>query len=150
MRANVSHANAHTRTGTRKSLALHMHMRFYVLTCVHVRARACVCDVGEQDVLLLTTTVGGLGLNLTGADTVVFVEHDWNPMKDLQVFLFSRSIARKRERQRTAEREREGERERNSHPVLRTYTHAHIFDDGLRGEWEGHGPGAPDWAEEGG
>lgn len=28
--------------------------------------------------------VGGLGLNLTGADTVIFVEHDWNPMKDLQ------------------------------------------------------------------
>ena len=37
------------------------------------------------DVLLLTTHVGGLGLNLTGADTVIFVEHDWNPMKDLQV-----------------------------------------------------------------
>ncbi|CAH2106098.1 unnamed protein product [Euphydryas editha] len=36
------------------------------------------------DVLLLTTAVGGLGLNLTGADTVIFVEHDWNPMKDLQ------------------------------------------------------------------
>lgn len=36
------------------------------------------------DVLLLTTQVGGLGLTLTGADTVVFVEHDWNPMKDLQ------------------------------------------------------------------
>ncbi|KAL0178495.1 hypothetical protein M9458_027389, partial [Cirrhinus mrigala] len=36
------------------------------------------------DVLLLTTHVGGLGLNLTGADTVVFVEHDWNPMRDLQ------------------------------------------------------------------
>lgn len=36
------------------------------------------------DVLLLTTQVGGLGLNLTGADTVIFVEHDWNPMKDLQ------------------------------------------------------------------
>ena len=35
--------------------------------------------------LLLTTHVGGLGLNLTGADTVIFVEHDWNPMKDLQV-----------------------------------------------------------------
>lgn len=34
--------------------------------------------------LLLTTHVGGLGLNLTGADTVVFVEHDWNPMRDLQ------------------------------------------------------------------
>lgn len=25
-----------------------------------------------------------MGLNLTGADTVIFVEHDWNPMKDLQ------------------------------------------------------------------
>ena len=36
-------------------------------------------------VLLLTTSVGGLGLNLTAADTVVFLEHDWNPMKDLQV-----------------------------------------------------------------
>lgn len=36
------------------------------------------------DVLLLTTAVGGLGLTLTGADTVIFVEHDWNPMKDLQ------------------------------------------------------------------
>jgi TATA-binding protein-associated factor len=33
------------------------------------------------DVLLLSTHVGGLGLNLTGADTVIFVEHDWNPMK---------------------------------------------------------------------
>ena len=30
------------------------------------------------DCLLLTTKVGGLGLNLTGADTVIFIEHDWN------------------------------------------------------------------------
>jgi hypothetical protein len=37
------------------------------------------------DVLLLTTSAGGLGLNLTSADTVVFLEHDWNPMKDMQV-----------------------------------------------------------------
>ncbi|VDL18687.1 unnamed protein product [Hymenolepis diminuta] len=36
------------------------------------------------DALLLTTSVGGLGLNLTGADTVIFVEHDWNPCRDLQ------------------------------------------------------------------
>ena len=34
--------------------------------------------------LLTTTRVGGLGINLTGADTVVFFEHDWNPQKDLQ------------------------------------------------------------------
>ncbi|KAJ1949722.1 TATA-binding protein-associated factor mot1, partial [Linderina macrospora] len=36
------------------------------------------------DALLLTTHVGGLGLNLTGADTVIFVEHDYNPAMDLQ------------------------------------------------------------------
>lgn len=36
------------------------------------------------DALLLTTHVGGLGLNLTSADTLVFMEHDWNPMRDLQ------------------------------------------------------------------
>ena len=35
-------------------------------------------------VLLLTTRVGGLGLNLTAADTVFFLEHDWNPMMDMQ------------------------------------------------------------------
>jgi TATA-binding protein-associated factor len=34
-------------------------------------------------VLILTTAVGGLGLTLTGADTVIFAEHDWNPMRDL-------------------------------------------------------------------
>lgn len=36
------------------------------------------------DVLLLTVSVGGLGLNLTGANTVIFLEHDWNPQNDLQ------------------------------------------------------------------
>ena len=36
------------------------------------------------DVMLLTTAVGGLGLNLTAADTVIFLEHDWNPQKDIQ------------------------------------------------------------------
>ncbi|GKB28906.1 TATA-binding protein-associated factor BTAF1 [Tanacetum coccineum] len=32
----------------------------------------------------INTIVGGLGLNLTSADTLVFMEHDWNPMRDLQ------------------------------------------------------------------
>eukprot|EP01134_Creolimax_fragrantissima_P003326 CFRG3326T1 len=48
------------------------------------------------DVLLLTTQVGGLGLNLTGADTVVFVEHDWNPMKDLQAMDRAHRIGQKK------------------------------------------------------
>lgn len=48
------------------------------------------------DVLLLTTQVGGLGLNLTGADTVVFVDHDWNPMKDLQAMDRAHRIGQKK------------------------------------------------------
>ncbi|XP_030026584.2 TATA-binding protein-associated factor 172 isoform X2 [Manduca sexta] len=48
------------------------------------------------DLLLLTTAVGGLGLNLTGADTVIFVEHDWNPMKDLQAMDRAHRIGQKK------------------------------------------------------
>ena len=51
-----------------------------------------------MDVLLLTTHVGGLGLNLTGADTVIFFKHDWNPMKDLQVSGVGEGRERERER----------------------------------------------------
>ncbi|KAG7175040.1 TATA-binding protein-associated factor 172-like [Homarus americanus] len=48
------------------------------------------------DLLLLTTQVGGLGLNLIGADTVIFVEHDWNPMRDLQAMDRAHRIGQKR------------------------------------------------------
>ncbi|PIK38155.1 hypothetical protein BSL78_25007 [Apostichopus japonicus] len=48
------------------------------------------------DILLLTTHVGGLGLNLTGADTVIFVEHDWNPTKDLQAMDRAHRIGQKK------------------------------------------------------
>ena len=48
------------------------------------------------DCLLLTTSVGGLGLNLTGADTVIFVEHDWNPQKDLQAMDRAHRIGQKK------------------------------------------------------
>jgi TATA-binding protein-associated factor len=56
---------------------------FEVLT-IHFCVFGAVCLDCLLQVLLLTTHVGGLGLNLTSADTVVFLEHDWNPMKDLQ------------------------------------------------------------------
>jgi len=54
----------------------------------NVQKRQEIVQKFNQDptinVLLLTARVGGLGLNLTGADTVIFVEHDYNPMVDLQ------------------------------------------------------------------
>ena len=50
----------------------------------------------SYDCLLLTTSVGGLGLNLTGADTVIFVEHDWNPQKDLQAMDRAHRIGQKK------------------------------------------------------
>lgn len=45
------------------------------------------CSVDSQKdirLLLMTTRSCGLGLNLTAADTVIFVENDWNPCVDQQ------------------------------------------------------------------
>ncbi|CAN0577881.1 unnamed protein product, partial [Ectocarpus sp. 12 AP-2014] len=50
--------------------------------------RAAAVDRFSADpsvaILLLTTRVGHLGLNLSAASMVVFLEHDWNPQVDLQ------------------------------------------------------------------
>jgi SNF2 family DNA or RNA helicase len=33
---------------------------------------------------ILSTRAGGVGVNLTGADTVIFYDSDWNPTMDAQ------------------------------------------------------------------
>lgn len=52
---------------------------------------------GNQDVrlLLLTTSAGGHGLNLSVAQTVIFLEHDWNPKRDLQAMDRAHRIGQK-------------------------------------------------------
>lgn len=41
----------------------------------------------EVFVFILTTKVGGLGTNLTGANRVIIYDPDWNPSTDMQVYL---------------------------------------------------------------
>ena len=38
-------------------------------------------------VFLLCTRAGGLGINLTAADTVIIYDSDWNPQNDIQVLV---------------------------------------------------------------
>lgn len=51
--------------------------------------------INKHRILIMTTTVGGLGLNLACADTVIFYEHDWNPFNDLQAMDRAHRIGQK-------------------------------------------------------
>lgn len=42
-------------------------------------------------IFILSTRSGGVGMNLTGADTVIFYDSDWNPAMDAQVGLSTRT-----------------------------------------------------------
>jgi len=47
-------------------------------------------------VMLLSTRAGGLGLNLTSADTIIIFDSDWNPQNDLQAMARAHRIGQTR------------------------------------------------------
>ena len=66
-----------------------------------IQTRQSIVDEFNNDpdihVFLLTTKVGGLGINLTGADRVIIYDPDWNPSTDLQARERAWRLGQKRE-----------------------------------------------------
>mmetsp|Transcript_27904 Transcript_27904/g.44730 ORF Transcript_27904/g.44730 Transcript_27904/m.44730 type:complete len:1362 (-) Transcript_27904:126-4211(-) len=55
------------------------------------------CDPNAQSfVFLLSTRAGGVGINLTAADTVIIFDSDWNPQNDLQAMARCHRIGQKK------------------------------------------------------
>ena len=64
----------------------HTYLRLDGSTGVEKRQRLMDRFNGDEKlfVFILSTRSGGLGINLTGADTVIFYDSDWNPAMDAQ------------------------------------------------------------------
>ena len=66
-----------------------------------IQMRQSMVDEFNNDpdihIFLLTTKVGGLGINLTGADRVIIYDPDWNPSTDLQARERAWRLGQKRE-----------------------------------------------------
>lgn len=69
-------------------LNIHGHKYLRLDGSTKVEQRQILCDRFNADtrilVFILSSRSGGLGLNLTGADTVIFYDQDWNPAMDKQ------------------------------------------------------------------
>jgi DNA excision repair protein ERCC-6 len=67
----------------------------------NIKDRQDLVDSFNRDpdlhVFLLTTKVGGLGINLTGADRVIIHDPDWNPSTDVQARERAWRLGQKRE-----------------------------------------------------
>eukprot|EP01113_Clastostelium_recurvatum_P048888 TRINITY_DN897_c3_g1_i5.p1 TRINITY_DN897_c3_g1~~TRINITY_DN897_c3_g1_i5.p1 ORF type:complete len:1290 (-),score=442.72 TRINITY_DN897_c3_g1_i5:648-4265(-) len=69
-------------------LNLYGHTYLRLDGSTHVTQRQKLTERFNRDpklfVFILSTRSGGLGINLTGADTVIFYDSDWNPAMDAQ------------------------------------------------------------------
>ena len=55
------------------------------------------CKAGSETfIFLLSTRAGGLGINLTAADTCIIMDSDWNPQNDVQAMARSHRIGQTR------------------------------------------------------
>lgn len=54
-----------------------------------------MAEGSQKFVFLLSTRAGGLGINLTAADTVVIYDSDFNPQMDLQAMDRAHRIGQK-------------------------------------------------------
>lgn len=54
-----------------------------------------MAEGSEKYVFLLSTRAGGLGINLTAADTVIIYDSDFNPQMDLQAMDRAHRIGQK-------------------------------------------------------
>ncbi len=54
------------------------------LSCIHCKLSFMIVSRPDIFIFILSTRAGGLGINLTAADTVIFYDHDWNPSNDAQ------------------------------------------------------------------
>jgi len=71
---------------TDKYRGKYKHMRIDGDTEISSREALCKQFNSDTSIFcgLLTTKVGGLGLNLTGADRAIIMDPDWNPANDNQ------------------------------------------------------------------
>lgn len=69
-----------------KKIGHYKYLRMDGMTAINHRQQLVdrFNDISEIDLFLLTTKVGGLGVNLTGADRVIIFDPDWNPSTDMQ------------------------------------------------------------------
>lgn len=69
-------------------LNIHGYLYFRLDGSTKIEARQSLTERFNSDlrvpVFILSTRSGGLGINLTGADTVIFYDSDWNPCMDRQ------------------------------------------------------------------